>query len=267
MKKPTSKKSPLWAKPINWLVAIMVAALGIALTNWFVPRLTDVINGFSETGDPVSVQVNEPKVPYPIALPPSVQLSDSILAELSQLSVEDQRGRLESLGGVVQGSSTFTVTVTGNRADEVRITDITPVVECSVRDAGTLVWTDIGFGAAQDSTQMHITLDENLPAPYFLGENGERLPFFPAKTISLMQDEQVVIVIHAVTEKATCNFELDMTVTEGEKTQIQRIKNGDQPFVRAPFPENEKFQYVYYGGNVCKNYTDVQNERGTGPSC
>ena len=256
--KPASASSPLWTKPVAWIGGLILGALGVALTSQLVPRITDAINEVSETGDPVIVQVNESALPYPIALPSSIGLSDSVLAELSQLPVGDQRARLYSLGGVRQGEIPITVTVMGNRADEVRITNIMPIVDCSVRDAGTLVWTDGGFGATQDSTVMHLSLDESLPAPYFLNETLEKVPFFPAKTVALKQDEQVVIVIHAAVIKATCSFELEMTVMDGDETRLQLITNHGEPFLRAPYIEREKFQHVYYGGNLCKNYVELR---------
>lgn len=259
-KKPPVQPAHLWTRPITWLVAILIAALGVAVTNWLVPRFTDLIEGFLATGDPVVVQVSEDLNLFPIALPSRVRMSDSLLAELSQLPVQDQRSRLEDLGGLPQGSGTIAITVTGNRADEVRITNIRPIVECRPPDPGTLVYTELGAGGAVDSTVMYLTVDESSPVPFSYNQNMEKAPFFPAKTIALKQDEQVVIVVHAFTDNLTCSFELDMAVLVGNETRNQRIKNGDKPFLRAPYLEDEQFQQVYYGGNVCKKYTKQGSE-------
>lgn len=266
-KKSVSRGSSLWTKPIAWLGALVVAALGVALTNWLVPQFTAAINEVSQTGDPVVVQVSESENPYAIALPSSVRLSDSDLTELSRLSPEDQRARLKGLGGVSESGpiSPITVTVTGNRANEVRITDIMPIADCSVPDTGTLVHTEGGFGATEDSTVMHLTVDGRPPAPYYVDKES-KFPFFPAKTIALKRDEQVVIVIHAGVEHSLCSFELEMTVRDGSSTYLQRITKNDKPFVRRPPMEDPAFEHVYLGGYICKNYVEVQGH-WTSDSC
>jgi hypothetical protein len=232
-----------------------------------VPQFTAAINTVTQRGDPVSVQVNEPENPYPIALPLSVRLSDSDLTELSRLSPTDQRKRLIGLGGVSESGpiSPITVTVTGNRADGVRITDIVPITECSVPSAGTVVHTEGGFGATEDSTVMHLTVDGHPPVPYYVDKDA-KFPFFPARTIALKKDEQVVIVIHAGAEQLLCTFELEMTVRDGTETHHQRITNNGKPFVRRPGAEDQSFQHVYLGGYICNNYLEVRGQ-WSGDSC
>ena len=52
------KKGPkIWARPLVWLAGAIVAAIGIAITNTIVPRLTEVIDVLPERGDSDSCEM------------------------------------------------------------------------------------------------------------------------------------------------------------------------------------------------------------------
>ncbi|NKX54621.1 hypothetical protein [Arthrobacter mobilis] len=234
----------------------MVAALGLALTNWLVPRFTQVINSLTETGDPVTVQVIGQEVNVSVVLPPRSRLTHSDLAELGSISPEDQLKLLSERGAVRDAPEYLSLELTGNRSEQVRIVNIEPITSCSSPAHSTRVNLASGFGHVDTSTAMHFDLDRS-PATAMFIDDERTVPYFPARTIRLAQDEQIVVLALVSARERLCDFELELTVLSGGEEHTQRINDDGRPFVRIA-SQADSYEHVYWGGTVCKDYVEYK---------
>ena len=140
-KPPAADATPFWRKPLVWIGALLLTALGAALTDVIKPTMTGIIERITETGEPIDIDTEARKMARAVSLPPGVQISADDLARLDALArldspdVQKQAEWLESRGGVAAGEHSLTVTITGNRSDPVRVTDIRDASECTPRSA------------------------------------------------------------------------------------------------------------------------------------
>ncbi|WP_139184577.1 hypothetical protein [Arthrobacter sp. ok909] len=247
-----------WKKPIAWLSGIVVAALGVAITNSLVPRFGQTIEGLAQTGDPVTVNnvhVNQ-SGGLVVALPRDVQVADEDATSLSDSP--DQLAWFESQGGALVGMENISITVTGNREGGVRIMDLTPVKKCSTPLDGTYFESPPAGGSP--SLTLSMTMDDPRPQAT-TGSNPEGSaakpqPYFVANTVSLAKGEQFVFVLDVGARKSFCTFELDISVLDGNTIHTQRIDNNGVPFrITAALP-HAGWRSAYLGGVDCMTYSD-----------
>lgn len=151
----------------------------------------------------------------------------------------------------------MTMLLTGNRDRVQRIVDIVFETECVPPYTGSIVHFAGGFGAAPDSTVLYVTFDEDPPTPVRL-EDGARVPFFPARTITLKKNEQELVVVHAWSTKSVCEFTMRLGVMDGTKTYTQAVSDHGSPFRRAPHATDDKFEHIYLGGFICTHYVEAE---------
>lgn len=253
----TPESRGLFEKPTTWLGAVLLAALAGALVAWLQPVIGKLITRAFESGPPILVQLEEPDNWYAMTLPSDVRLTEADLAALGKLSPAEQRDRLRARGGASQFYTPMTMLLTGNRDREQRLVDIVFKTECVPPYTGTIVHFAGGFGGAPDSTVLYVTLDEDPPQGVRLLE-GSRVPFFPARTITLKKNEQEVVVVHAWTVRSVCMFTMDLVIMDGTKTCTQNISDNGSPFRRAPYATDDTFERIYLGGYVCRQYVQVE---------
>jgi hypothetical protein len=139
MSSTAGKRKPLWQKPFLWVGALIVAALGTALTNAIQPLFDRGISAWTEGGEPVSVRIELQRRTEDVLLPAEVHLTDQDLQMLDGMRrVTEQVDWLESRGGVITGQRTLMITLRGERSGSVRITDIRDASECAPPDRGSL---------------------------------------------------------------------------------------------------------------------------------
>jgi hypothetical protein len=242
-----------WLKrPVVWLGGIVVAALGVALTNALVPWFTSLIDRATERGSPVEVVDAQPyqsdEAGASVAFPADVELGDDALAEVN--AMEDRFTHLLARGGSPVGAAFTRILLEGARSDTVRIVDAGIERDCGEPLDGSL-FLDPPAGA-DDSIRLDFDLDEADPEATRRGDDGQPAQFFPAQTISLAEGEQVPLVVTASTQEQSCAFRVRFTVLSGgDETTVVVPDAAEPPFrVTASLPETE-YDAVFLGGVAC----------------
>lgn len=261
---------PLWKKPIVWLGTLLVAAVGGALTGWLQPKMSDALNEAAERGEPVLVGVEQTTLtrdksfwPPDMWLPSGVSLSAADMSLLGSMEVEQQLRWLQDQGGVPLAGQTVRLTLNGNRANQVRITDMVANTDCEQFPQGSLVSTAIGRGAMPESAVLSFFIDENPEGPWVFDSNSQAVfPYFPQKTITLQKNEEEYVVVNLIpgSPPLNCQVYLEMIVNDNGEQKRQRIPDDGTTFtiMHNPFPEQETpYKNVYLGGEICKNYVQV----------
>jgi hypothetical protein len=264
----------LWLRPVTWISGIVVAALGVALSNVLVPFFGGVLEKATVTGDPVRID-NVRITPLggeSYAFPDTVQFTARDLAELN--SAADPPGWLEARGGVRAGSLWVQLTISGNRPDGVRILDLKPAGSCAAPYSGTVFMYPPAGG--EDAQMVFLHLDDMGASAMYRPEDAEptsdeERPYFLDKTISLKKDEQLVLVVMLETKKSLCSVELDFTVLDGGKTVSQRVGNQGAPFKVTAELGKRAWQHTFLGGVICAGKfvpaTEAWYSDGSGNPC
>jgi hypothetical protein len=250
------KPKPLWARPLVWIGGVVVAALGIAITNMLVPLFGNVLDDLTQRGDPVRVDLV--KISdlggRSYAFPGTVQFTGQQLNELNALPPEAQHAWLETKGGVSPGVMYVQLTLSGNRSEGVRILDLKPISQCSQPPySGTLFESPPASLDVSMLVALHLD-DPDPSAMYFpLGATGER-PYFLDNTILLQKDQQQVMVVQIETKKSLCSVGLELSVLDSGKTVVQKIDNHGAPFRVTAELGRTAWQQAYLGGSICPRY-------------
>lgn len=257
-----AKPTPFWRKPLVWIGALLLTALGASLTDVIKPLMTEIIERFTESGEPIDIHTEAMKTARAVSLPPGVQISPEDLARLEPLDVDKQAEWLESRGGVAVGSHSLTITITGNRSNPVRVTDIRDASECTEPNRGTLVRLGAPRFQIELSVQMVLSVGEaDSHAMLWDPEAGTSEPYFPNRTITLKKDEQHVLVIQLYPPPGLlCRPQLELTVIHRDKEYKQQVVPEDQrPGVMGEEPAEVEQEYsqVFLGGYICSKYVRV----------
>ena len=266
---PASRRA-WWRRPVTWVAGVIGTALTATAVTAVGSRLEDVVAEATETGPPVSVdQVMEFRSDMygdSVAFPRGASFTDADLAQLNQIDQEvggvDSVEWLESRGGVAPDIVLIQLAVSGNRAETVRMTNLEVRPDCSAPLDG--LWFEDPPAGADDSIRMHFDLDDLNPVAKVSSMEGAPTEgaedYFPARTVSLEEGEQQVIIVSASTEEKYCSFFLEMTVLEGSETSTHRVAMPDgSPFeVTASLPL-EQYEAVYLGGVVCYPWVKAGN--------
>lgn len=272
------KSKPFWQKPFLWVGAILVAALGTALTNAIQPLFDRGITAVTEVGDPVSVRMEVRNADEDVLLPSTVEVTEDDLQVLNGMArLSEQVDWLEARGGIVAGPRTLLVTLRGERSNPVRITDIRDASDCAPPDRGTLFRMVYGRGATSDSIRIGIYVGEpSKDAWLWDSEAQEAKPFFPDRTITLQKAEEEIVLVDLYPQQGqVCRVQLEMTVVEGDRTLIQKIDPESFHVIQVEPEEVETaYDHVYLSGGICnvaveatRNWTsDIEGVCGPGNS-
>ncbi|MCU1408100.1 MAG: hypothetical protein JWM23_180 [Microbacteriaceae bacterium] len=245
-------RKPLALRPVLWLGGIVVAALGIALTNVLVPQFGKGINQITQSGDAVNVDdVSIWRIGSQLALP---SFSAGKVGTLNAQAWEEQEQWLVDHGAVDMGSTEVRLALSGKRADGVRIVDISPVSDCSQPPYSGALFVSPAAGA-DTITRVKFDLDDPRPVAktsnYVDGAYRDE-PYFASNTMSLQQDEQQVFIVTATTQLHFCRFELELSVLDGGTMRTQMVDNHGRPFqVTAPLTDRRQWGQVFLGGVMC----------------
>jgi hypothetical protein len=250
------QKRRIWAKPIFWLAGIIVAAVGIAITNTIVPRLTQAFDVLSEGGDPI--RVNDvhtywsSETAYSVVFPADMPVTDSMLSTVNGLDgIEPQVDWLIANGASAADRVYITVAVVGNRKDGVRIVDVRPIAKCSPPLTGTLFYAPPQ--GRDTSIRLQFDLDKGDRKPTYRNASGDVEPFFPENTISLKKDEEQILQVDVGTKNQSCDFTLELTVLEGNERKKQTVnKQGGKPFQVSGITKFSAYNEIYTWGGWCE---------------
>ncbi|WP_173923358.1 hypothetical protein [Agromyces sp. Marseille-P2726] len=239
-------------KPVVWFGGIVVAALGVAITNALVPRFGEMIGRVTQGGDVVIVREAQPvksEEGGTVAFSTDVEM-DAV--DLGQVNASTDRfAHLLDLGASPVGTSFALVVLEGNRSDTVRIVDADIERDCSEPLDGSL-FLDPPAGA-DDSLRLDFDLDAPDPvATRRSNETGEPVQVFPAETISLAPEEQVSLVVTGSTSQQSCDFRVRFTVLHGDARSSILVPDASEPPFRVTARlEESAYQSVYLGGVAC----------------
>ena len=238
-------------KPVVWLTGVVVAALGITLTNAIVPTFNRLLDPILQPGPAVQVldaSTFRSELGESVVFPKSAAFTDGDLAELNAQA--DPTAWLESRGGVAPDTVFVQLVLAGNRKEAVRIIDLRPVATCAAPLDGVL-FEDPPAGS-DEARRIDFDLDQQGargPAPAADGTTGS--PFFPAHTVSLASGEQQVLIATASTKKQSCTVRFALTVLDGAERSEIEVPTADRPGFqvtsRLPDPA---FEAVYLGGVI-----------------
>jgi len=227
----TSRRS-WWKRPIAWFAGIVGAAMTATAVAYLSGLLQEAVHQIGETGTPVSVdrvvEFRNGALGSSVVFARGRPFTDANLASLIRIDQNNGPSQvewLESLGGVAPQTVYIELALRGNRTNAVRVTNINIVPECSSPLDG-LLFLNPPQGA-DNSIVIHFDLDKPNPVAVVgkalsTSHDGSD-PYFPARTISLKENEQQVVIVSASTEKQYCRFFLDMTILDGDKSSTQRI--------------------------------------------
>lgn len=270
----TTNPRPVWRRAGVWIGGVVAAALATVLAGtvtqgfgWFEAV---VVNSH---GAPVTVRVDAEARMDDVVLSPEASLSSSELAQLGEMTPEEQvRWLEEHEHGVVSGTQRVTLYLTGNRADTVRITDVTSIETCEPISRGTLVRMFSGRGAGVESEIVNIAVGQGSSDAYVYDEIGERTDYFPERTITLARDEEfpLVVDLEPYSSGSICEVELELTVWDGNAERRVPVSGPDGPFVVMPFEREEvevEYGAVYLGGEICRQYVLATQDWSMMPPC
>ena len=270
----TTNPRPVWRRAGVWVGGVAAAALATVLagtlTQGFGLFEAAVVNS---QGEPVDVRVDAEARMDDVVLSPDATLSSSELAQLADLSAEEQVAWLqEHEHGAVSGTRRVTLYLTGNRADTVRITDVTSTENCEPISRGTLVRMFSGRGAGVESEIVNVDVGQGPSDSYVYDEIGNRKDYFPERTITLERDEEVPLVVDLVPDfsGSICEVELELTVWDGNGERRVLVSGPDGPFVVMSIELSEaegEYGTVYLGGEICRQYVTATPDWSIRPPC
>lgn len=262
-RKKDRNKAP-WRKPFNWLLAIVVGALGLAITDALVPEFRKGIGRIFRFGDPVTASILsvEQDSGISMAFEPEMHFSNSQAEKIVSNRFDVGRASLESMGGVPVGRVNIKLMLTGNRDEEVQISDLRAVKkECSDPLRGPYFLSpDQG---AETAHRLYIDLDDpdprSLDSPPWLSPEGSSpsaSPYFPVRDVSLTKGENLVFVVTAQVDEKYCEFDLELSVFDRGESRTHRIDNNDKPFELTPELPRTEWKQVFIGSTGCDRSVD-----------
>jgi hypothetical protein len=244
--KSSQVKRPWIKRPLVWLGAFVTAVITGVVTT-LVAEYGKEATGIGQagptpakttarTGPPLTVaytNITSGRGGDSFAFSRPLDVNESQLKAIQVAGDQSQVHRDEYLrwasanGGVIAdeaGTAIIQLTMQGNRAGQVRILDMQPLVQCNTPLTGTLFYSPpAGEGK---TAKLGFELDKpNHVARTYSQERGLGGSYFVDKTISLARDEQQVFSIYVVT-KRYCEFRLRLKLLDGSKTIFETVGNG-----------------------------------------
>ncbi|MFF8551631.1 hypothetical protein ACF058_02115 [Streptomyces sp. NPDC015501] len=156
------------------------------------------------------------------------------------------------------GESDWMITVQGRASQQVRITDIVPVLEggaCEKPLGGSLA--HFPSQGVSDVIPLELEVDAPRPRLKTYGKEGkDAKPFFTgpqAKHITLNQNETEAFIVHATSETGYCRWRYRVHYEVGGSTAETTISGpGGKPFeLTARLPDASAYRKVYFPGLDC----------------
>ncbi|QIG38782.1 hypothetical protein G5T42_04180 [Microbacterium sp. 4R-513] len=270
MDRDTTSKSrgggaPVWRRVGIWGLATLGAAfVGLAATALW-QGAGDWIAGLTAGGPLVKVRVDEAPSMDDVSIPHDESLSRADLDRLSVMDVEDADAWLEEYrSGVPSSERSVALTLTGNRPDPVRVMDMKVQSACHPPDRGTLVVNVEGRGGGSDSEHMIVYPEEDDHGP-FLFTAGAPTHYFPARTISLEQGEQVVVVIDIEPGRdgmdwedpastRVCDVRLGLKIMNGDTEVEEPVPGSFSVMDVEPHAAYGSYGAIYVGTGMCNAF-------------
>jgi hypothetical protein len=148
--------------------------------------------------------------------------------------------------------------------------DMTVHSDCEEPDRGTLVVQGWGRGDGVDSEHMVIFPEQDDPGPFSIfGE--ERRPYFPARTISLEEHEEVIILVDVIPGRPgtelgdparvqVCEVTMSLEIRQGDTKTEQTVPGSFRFMDVEPQAAYDEYEHVYIGTGLCKSLREVRSE-------
>ena len=240
------------------VIGLVVAGAGQSVTEW--------LGAATITGPPVKVRVDAQPLFDDMSVPRDQSLSASDLGVLSKLNAQDADAWLVKHKKAIPAyHRSIVLTLTGNRQDTVRLMDMGVDSTCTTPDRGTLVRQASGRGAGADSEHLAIYPEEDDPGPF---QEGTQSHYFPERTITLKQHEQVVAVIDVESgwtgmddedpaSTRACEFALTLRVLEGDTETAEAIPGTFTIMDVEPVAAENSYRQVYIGTGLCDGFYEA----------
>ncbi|SEC12551.1 hypothetical protein [Streptomyces sp. 2314.4] len=232
------------------LVSAVVSAAVSAVFTFGIPAASEAIE-FS--GDPVvsTVQVHpaeneESGLEYAFAEP--LHLSAQEIDKLNKMDRGTFLRWVRSRGGAQAGALYATLTIEGNRSQQVEITGIHVKKKCRPPLTGTYMDapSETGGGPVY---KMAFNLEETSPAAHRFESNEISGDYFEEERMWLAPHEQQTIKVEVDSGRQYCDFTFEMSVVDdGEISQVS-INDSGRHFLLTPSlikPGDEPHRYAAY---------------------
>jgi hypothetical protein len=188
-----------------------------------------------------------------VVFPKPLQISNSELSKISSYfqSIQGPRAfyRWAHAHGAVDPNSVFVqLVVTGNRNHEVRITSMQASGRCGPPLTGTMMFSQSAGG--EYSIPIGFDLDKPDPNARLYYPMSGRFggDYFATQTVSLKPHEQQTFEIVGISTHHYCRFSIKLTVLDGNRSVVETVQNGHQPFEVSGTLPLRQYQSVYLGG-------------------
>jgi hypothetical protein len=262
-----SNQAARWyRRPVAWIAGIVgaligstaTAVFGATLGNWIDPaRVADSLN----TAPPVSLiqsnEVNMQKLSRWGWVSTQV-LSPATLRETDTQGTGHEPGVFEANWNLQHdviplGEEYLYITLRGNRAEPVRITDIKPHIEsCTAPASGTLSYTQ----PQGEFDLQNLQVDFDKPDPSFKVQPGQSLAqagaseaqaYFREHGVDLAKGELFTAVITAIARTKLCTWDLMLSeIVDGR--EHQQILGADAPWRISGGAKMSSYKRTYLGG-------------------
>jgi hypothetical protein len=257
---------------LTWVKATTAAAataiVGGTASAVIVPIIADhansIIDSVTTSGQPVAIHVDLEPATDDVSLPSDQTLSDADLAALSTMPWKQADEWLAThKHGIITSTRTVSLTLRGNRPNDVRITGVDVSSSCHAPDRGTMVRMAYGRGDGVVSERMEIDASSPDPEPYTYSTSAAKQPYFPYKTIVLAQNEEQVVAVDVnptfdgVTDPAkdqVCDVKLTLDLLQGDKESTEKVPTTVEVMGIESMAADADYKKVYLGTGICKTF-------------
>jgi hypothetical protein len=277
-KQPTQPWHRILRRPAAWIGGVLTAVLTAVLIATLNPLGPQALHGLAAlfVGGKPAIRPSGPAVKVAaLQLERSENVGDTyVFRDKKDFSAGDlalahswpsRQTWARTKGGVDPEETKFKLVLEGNRTKPVRIIGIQPIKHCQSPLTGTLLYAPpAGW---DDSTKILFDLDKEHPIAQVVGKDAASGgDYFAEKTLSLPLDQQQTFEVVARTTRQYCEFTLEISIVDDDKTIIETIDNEGQPFQVTGFanctatscaasPDFTRYQALYVGGAANPNAT------------
>jgi len=242
-----------WQRPIVWLLAVILAAVGAYMTD-VVRHVLDNIASPEAVGDRLSGEEAIAVVEVTHLFNNEVGSQGYVVAAtvdptpMRNPLTRDLGGWASANGAVDYRTTAWQVTLEGTRTTAVEVVDIVPVLDGACREPlrGGLI--DDGAEGVTDKIILHVDIDR--PEPSFRRvQEGVSDPvdhFFSTNKISLPSGEKNVLVLRASSDGKYCRWRYRVDyLADGVRRSMILAAPGDRPFeVTGPPADPARYEWV-----------------------
>jgi hypothetical protein len=264
--------APWWkrllTKPVTWLVAVVIGALGLYFSDYVKAFLNSMVPADDAAeraaGPPIKV-VDVHRILYTASGNNFVipgQLTDQDLAGWDRRRGIPEEPWLNDHDVVPVDVARWEITLEGKRTRKVVVTNIKPklVAPCAAPLGGHLV--ENPSQGAGDKFPFEVEIDKPDPRLSIENSNGDSYYYFDTKTIELPKDEKNVIGVTAHTSGPHCRWTIEVEyLADDTRGRLSIQAPGNKPFTVTGKAEPRRYESVFLTRYSCSEpYRRVSGE-------